>query len=55
MTYTTDIWLTVPDTGNVCSKEHFTNSKYLLISRFYGLISFFVIMYTKEVYGFLDC
>lgn len=22
-----NIWLTVPDTGNVCSKEHFTNSK----------------------------
>lgn len=47
-------WLAVPDPGNVCSKEHVTNSEILLISRFHGLMNFFVIIYTKEVYGFVD-
>lgn len=46
--------LAVPDAGNVCSEEHFTNSETSLVSRFHGLINFFVIMYTKEVYGFVD-
>lgn len=38
----------------MCSEEHFTNSEISLVSRFHGLINFFVPMYTKEVYGFVD-
>lgn len=43
-----------PDAGAVCSEERVTNSEVVLTSRFHGLINFFVIIYTKEVYGFVD-
>lgn len=44
----------VPDAGVVCPEERVTNSEVVLTSRFHGLINFLVIIYTKEVYGFVD-
>lgn len=54
MSYTKlDIGFTVPDTRNVCSKKHLTNSKCYLFLDFLAELVFFMIIYTKEVYGFV--
>lgn len=48
-----DAWLPVPGTGNVF-KRAFYQLKIVLISRVHGLIHFFFIVCTKELYGFVD-